>query len=74
MSIAFAPPIDYSKQNFSLITGDDLHLFNEGTHSRLYDKFGAHPMKSDGVDGTYFAVQAADGRILLWMRTVRCRR
>jgi 1,4-alpha-glucan branching enzyme len=42
----------------SLLTQDDLHLFNEGTHYRLYDKLGAHPMRSEGVDGTYFAVWA----------------
>jgi 1,4-alpha-glucan branching enzyme len=38
----------------SLITGDDLHLFNEGTHYRLYDKLGAHLVEG----GTYFAVWA----------------
>ncbi len=26
-----------------IITADYLHLFNEGTHYRLYDKLGAHP-------------------------------
>ncbi len=37
-----------------LLSEDDLHLWNEGTHYRLYEKFGAHPV--DG--GTYFAVWA----------------
>lgn len=37
-----------------LITEDDLYLWNEGTHYRLYEKLGAHP--TDG--GTYFAVWA----------------
>jgi 1,4-alpha-glucan branching enzyme len=36
----------------------DIHLFNEGTHYRLYDKLGAHPITLDGVQGTYFAVWA----------------
>jgi 1,4-alpha-glucan branching enzyme len=36
----------------------DLHLFNEGTHTRLYDVLGAHPLTFDGRDGTYFAVWA----------------
>ncbi len=40
----------------------DLHLFGEGTHSRLYDKLGAHPMAVDGVSGTYFAVWAPNAR------------
>jgi 1,4-alpha-glucan branching enzyme len=42
----------------SLITDDDLHLFNEGTHARLYEKLGAHRLEIGGVDGTYFAVWA----------------
>src|SRR5262245_31248716 len=43
------------------LLGDiDLHLFNEGTHSRLYDHFGAHVGRHRGVDGTYFAVWAPD--------------
>ena len=37
---------------------NDLHLFNEGTHYRLYDKLGAHPMAVDGATGTFFAVWA----------------
>jgi 1,4-alpha-glucan branching enzyme len=42
----------------TLLTDDDLHLFNEGTHSRLYDKLGSHPMSVEGAAGTYFAVWA----------------
>jgi 1,4-alpha-glucan branching enzyme len=42
----------------SLLTDDDLHFFNEGTHSGLATKLGAHPMESGGVAGTYFAVWA----------------
>ena len=36
----------------------DLYLLAEGTHLRLYDKLGAHPMEMDGVVGTAFAVFA----------------
>ncbi|MFQ5846253.1 MAG: 1,4-alpha-glucan branching protein GlgB [Candidatus Methylomirabilales bacterium] len=42
----------------TLLTDDDLYLFNEGSHFRLYEKFGAHPMTVDGTDGTSFAVWA----------------
>jgi 1,4-alpha-glucan branching enzyme len=42
----------------SLLTQDDLYLFNEGTHSRLYNKLGAHPLTANGTYGTYFAVWA----------------
>ncbi len=40
----------------SLLTDLDLHLFNEGTHARLYEKLGAHPLR----DGAAFAVWAPD--------------
>ena len=40
----------------SLLSPFDLHLFNEGTHSHLFDKLGAHV--STQPDGTYFAVWA----------------
>jgi 1,4-alpha-glucan branching enzyme len=42
----------------SLLTDQDLHLFNEGTHLRLYEKLGSHPIGHEGDDGTYFAVWA----------------
>ncbi|MFW6067444.1 MAG: 1,4-alpha-glucan branching protein GlgB [Myxococcota bacterium] len=38
----------------------DLHLFNEGTHTRLYEKLGAHITASGGRQGTHFAVWAPD--------------
>ncbi len=36
----------------------DLYLFNEGTHFRLYEKLGAHGGTEDGKEGTWFAVWA----------------
>src|SRR5215471_18515384 len=42
----------------SLLTPHDLYLFNEGTHYRLYEKLGAHPLTVGGVAGTHFAVWA----------------
>jgi 1,4-alpha-glucan branching enzyme len=44
----------------SLVTDDDLHLFNEGSHFRLYDKLGAHLVTHRGTEGVYFAVWAPD--------------
>ena len=44
----------------SLLTDDDIFLFNEGSHFRLYEKLGAHPLEREGVEGTYFAVWAPD--------------
>jgi 1,4-alpha-glucan branching enzyme len=45
---------------FSLLTEDDLFLFNEGSHFRLYEKLGCHLVEVDGVPGGYFAVWAPD--------------
>ncbi|MEE8110658.1 MAG: 1,4-alpha-glucan branching protein GlgB [bacterium] len=42
----------------TLLTDEDLRLFNEGTHDHLYDKLGAHPLAAEGGAGTYFAVWA----------------
>lgn len=42
----------------SLLGAQDLHYFNEGSHVRLYDKFGARPMRVGDTSGTYFAVWA----------------
>jgi 1,4-alpha-glucan branching enzyme len=46
------------RYDVSLLSNDDLFLFNQGTHYRLYYKFGAHHVKTDGVEGVYFAVWA----------------
>ncbi len=50
-----AEPVSY---DVSLLTEQDLYLFNEGTHYRLYEKMGAHPLAVGGLAGTYFAVWA----------------
>ena len=36
----------------------DFHLFNEGSHTRLWEKLGSHVVTRDGVTGTMFAVWA----------------
>src|SRR3954453_8858214 len=40
----------------------DLYLLGEGTHQRLYDKLGAHPMTLDAVDGIAFLVLAPNAK------------
>jgi len=42
----------------SPITEQDLYLFNEGTHFRLYEKLGAHAGTDGDEEGTWFAVWA----------------
>jgi len=46
----------------TLLTEDDLYLFNEGSQYRLYEKLGSHPLTIDDQEGTYFAVWAPDGK------------
>ena len=42
----------------SLFTDHDIYLFKEGNHYKLYEKFGAHSLEVDGVEGVYFSVWA----------------
>jgi 1,4-alpha-glucan branching enzyme len=43
-----------------LLTDDDVYLFNEGSHFRLYDKLGSRVVNSPEGRGCYFAVWAPD--------------
>jgi 1,4-alpha-glucan branching enzyme len=60
------PPAKREKQpvppEVTLLTEDDIYLFNEGSHYRLYEKLGSHPLTVEGQEGTYFAVWAPDAR------------
>ncbi|MBL4684257.1 MAG: 4-alpha-glucanotransferase, partial [Nannocystaceae bacterium] len=46
------------RHDVSRLSDDDLYLFGEGTHERIYDKLGAHPMSVGDAAGTSFAVWA----------------
>jgi 1,4-alpha-glucan branching enzyme len=48
----------------SLLTDNDLYLFNEGSHFRLYDKLGAHLVNRDNQEGTIFSVWAPDAEFV----------
>jgi 1,4-alpha-glucan branching enzyme len=44
---------------FAPVLGEmDEYLWTEGTHTRIFDRFGAHAMEHEGVAGTHFAVWA----------------
>ncbi|MBO0938599.1 1,4-alpha-glucan branching protein GlgB [Fibrella sp. HMF5335] len=47
---------------YSRFSDLDIHLFREGKHGKLYDKFGSHVVTHNGVQGTYFAVWAPSAR------------
>jgi 1,4-alpha-glucan branching enzyme len=44
--------------NFSLFSDEDVHAFQHGTHSTLYQLFGNKQLEVLGVQGTYFSVWA----------------
>ena len=44
------------------LSGYDLHLLGEGTHFRLFERLGAHPLRHEDVDGVRFAVWAPNAR------------
>ncbi len=49
-------------EGFTLFTDFDIHLFKTGKHFKLYEKLGAHSVKSQGKEGTYFAVWAPNAK------------
>jgi 1,4-alpha-glucan branching enzyme len=66
-----SPPEDTNATNeiqfreiepISRFTDFDIHLFKQGKHYKLYEKFGAHVMENQGIIGTYFAVWAPNAQ------------
>ena len=49
---------DQVDRDVSLLSENDIYLFNEGSHFRLYEKLGAHIITVDGREGTVFGVWA----------------
>ena len=47
-----------ARHDVSLLTENDLYLFNEGSHYRIYDKLGAHLAGAGEDQGTTFGVWA----------------
>jgi 1,4-alpha-glucan branching enzyme len=45
-----------------LLSDHDIYLFKEGTHSRLYEKFGCRLDDCDGAAGAYFTLWAPNAR------------
>lgn len=57
----------WSETLSNFITDVDLHLFNEGSHLRLYNVLGAHPLQRQGMSATFFAVWAPNAE---WVSVV----
>ncbi|MGF1563256.1 MAG: 1,4-alpha-glucan branching protein GlgB [Geminicoccaceae bacterium] len=48
---------------FGPVLGEmDEYLFAEGSHQRLWERLGAHPMVHEGISGCHFAVWAPSAR------------
>lgn len=50
------------KHDFSLWNEKDSYYFKEGTHYRLFEKLGSHPVEHGGEKGVYFALWAPSAR------------
>jgi 1,4-alpha-glucan branching enzyme len=48
------------KHDISLLTDQDIYLFKQGNHFRLFEKLGSHLISRNGIQGVYFAVWAPD--------------
>ena len=53
-----ADPYQYGQ----VLTDFDLHLLNEGTHYRAWEKLGSHRASIDGIAGVHFAVWAPNAQ------------
>ena len=50
------------RNNVSLLSEEDIYLFNEGSHCKLYNKLGSHIITIDEEKGTHFAVWAPNAQ------------
>ncbi|MBF0479065.1 MAG: 1,4-alpha-glucan branching protein GlgB [Candidatus Omnitrophica bacterium] len=48
----------------SLLTEQDIYLFKEGSHFRLYEHLGARLLNVNGQDGAFFAVWAPNAKFV----------
>ena len=48
--------------NLSTLTQMDIYLFKQGSYTKMYEKFGAHPMTHKGKKGVHFAVWAPNAK------------
>src|SRR5260370_9491852 len=58
------PPFPVASDRITLLSDQDLYLFNEGSNYRLYETVGAHLFTHNGVDGAVFRVWAPNARLV----------
>jgi len=56
------PTVEITTAPATFLSDWDFHLFNEGSHHRLWEKLGSHQVQRDGIVGTMFAVWAPNAR------------
>jgi len=64
MPLTQAPP---ARHDFSMLRDEDLYLFNEGNHTRVFEKLGSHLVTVNGEEGANFAVWAPNAREVFLM-------
>jgi 1,4-alpha-glucan branching enzyme len=64
MTKTLAHPAPRPRYDVSVLTDQDLYLFNEGNHYRAHDKLGAHLIGDGDNRGTCFSVWAPNAREL----------
>lgn len=57
-----AIPISSTRSDVSLLSAEDLYLFNEGRHCRAYNNLGAHLTDAGNERGTCFRLWAPNAR------------
>ena len=57
-------PVRATRYDVSLLSQEDIYLFNEGRHYRAYNKLGAHLTTAGDEQGTAFSVWAPNAREL----------
>jgi len=55
-------PIPAASDRVTLLSDQDLYLFNEGSNYRLYETMGAHLVSCEGKAGVVFGVWAPNAR------------
>lgn len=48
--------------DISTLSEMDIYLFKQGSHSRLYEKFGSHKMTYNGIEGIHFTLWAPNAK------------
>src|ERR1700686_2740008 len=51
-----------ASDRLTLLSDQDLYLFNEGSNYRMYETMGAHVVSRDGKAGAVFSVWAPNAR------------